>query len=247
MRQSWMSFVLVSLVASGCDAPPTADSTAEASNLVLDRAAPALAFPPTADAYGTSLAEWSKAWWRWELSIPTAVNPSLDPTGANCAEGQEGRVWYLGALFTSGTVERGCSVPAGKAILIALSSLLNDFPCPDPNFKPAPGQSLEDFLAEGARQVEDRVNQLSLTVDGAAVPDLFDRRVATGLFEFTGDISLKTSIDGCITGSPQPAVSDGFFVLLKPLSQGEHTIAFGAATPSFQSSLIYHIDVVPEE
>jgi hypothetical protein len=213
----------------------------------LNRAAPALAFPPEAHAYGYSLPEWNQRWWRWELSIPAPVNPGLDPLGVHCAEGQEGPVWYLGSSFGSGSVERTCTVPAGKAILVNLSSLLNDYPCPDPNFQPAAGQSLEEFLAEGARQVEDGVNQLSLTVDGVPVPDLFDRRAPTGLFTFTGALSLQVAIDPCITGTEQQAVSDGFFVLLKPLPAGEHTIAFGAVTPAVQTSLTYHVDVVRDD
>jgi len=29
-----------------------------------------------------------REWWQWLLSIPTAVNPNLDSTGANCGVGQ---------------------------------------------------------------------------------------------------------------------------------------------------------------
>jgi hypothetical protein len=243
MRQSLLLSSALAFLLVACETPPTAESGTPASS----RAAPALAFPPESHAYGHSLAEWNQRWWRWALSIPAPVNPSLDPLGVHCAEGQEGPAWYLGSSFGSATVERSCTVPAGKAILVNLSSLLNDYPCPDPNFQPAPGQSLEAFLAEGARQVEDGVNQLSLAVDGVPVPDLFGRRAPTGLFSFTGDVSLQAAIDPCITGTEQQAVSDGFFALLKPLPVGEHTITFGAATAAVQTSLTYHINVVRDD
>jgi hypothetical protein len=202
-----------------------------------------LAFPPSAHPLGQSLTNWSKEWWRWELSIPTDRNPSLDPTGADCAEGQAAEVWFLGSIFGSGAVTRSCTIPGHTPLLVSLSSILNDYPCPDPNFQPAPGQSLEDFLTDGARAVEDGVNSLTLTVDGVEISTLFERRYTTRLFTFTGDPSLRTSIDGCITGSEQVAVSDGFFVMLKPLQAGEHTVVFTAASANVQNSVTYNLTV----
>ena len=44
------------------------------------------------------------------------------------------------------------------------------------------------------------------------------------LFNIKGDPSLQPVLDGCITGSYQPAIVDGFFMMVKPLSPGFHTI-----------------------
>jgi len=35
---------------------------------------------------------------------------------------------------------------------------------------------------------------------------------------------LQQTFDNCITGKRQPAVSDGFFFMFKPLPPGKHTI-----------------------
>jgi hypothetical protein len=56
-------------------------------------------------------------------------------------------VWYL-ASTAGGAVTRSCTIPAGKTILFPIVNTENDYPCPDPNFKPAPGQSLQGFLTE---------------------------------------------------------------------------------------------------
>ena len=40
------------------------------------------------------------------------------------------------------------------------------WPCPDPNFQPAPGQTLEEFLQEGAAAFIDLADNLSVTLDG---------------------------------------------------------------------------------
>ncbi|MEO8201374.1 MAG: hypothetical protein ABI679_12685, partial [Gemmatimonadota bacterium] len=100
-----------------------------------------------------------------------------------------------------------------------------------------------EFLRSGAQAVENTVTSLSLSVDGQSVREPFQFRTTTPLFNFTGDPSLRTSIDGCITGTSQPAVADGFFVMLRPLSAGTHTVSFSAATPNFQTSVNYEITV----
>ncbi len=231
------------LLTAACESsPPTAiDAPPNLSHSALSEGG-GLAYAPDAQPFGRSLTRWEKAWWRWELSVPTDRNPSLDTTGANCAEGQAGRVWFLGSIFGSGDVARGCTVPAGKALLVNLSSALNDYPCPDPSFKPAPGQSLEAFLTEGARAVEDGLTGLTLSVDGHRVGRLFERRYTTELYRFTGDPTLRTSIDGCITGSRQAAVSDGYFVMLRPLAHGAHTVVFTAASRTgVRTSVTYHL------
>lgn len=232
------------LLTAACESsPPTAVEASPDLAQAHRSGGNAFAFAPHEQPRGRSLTRWSKAWWRWQLSIPTDRNPSLDPTGADCAEGQDEEVWFLGSIFGSDTVTRSCTVPLHQPILVNLSSVLNDYPCPDPNFQPAPGQSLEDFLTEGARAVEDGVNSLTLTVDGHPISNLFGRRYTTRLFKFTGDPSLRTSIDGCITGSRQVAVSDGFFVMLKPLHRGEHTVVFTAGSANVQNSVTYHLTV----
>jgi len=230
------------LLATACEsAPPTGQ---DPSPDLAQSGIGELAFAANAHPFGHSLTDWSEAWWRWEVSIPTDRNPGLDLTGANCAEGQGGEVWFVGALFASGEVTRTCTIPAHRALLVNLSGVLNDYPCPDPGFQPAPGQSLEEFLAEGARAVEDGVNGLGLSVDGVSIPALFERRYPTGLFDFTGDPSLRTSIDACITGSSQVAVADGFFVLLKPLHPGAHTVVFTAESVNgVHTSVTYDLTV----
>jgi hypothetical protein len=204
-----------------------------------------LAFAPNTRPFGTTMGDWSARWWRWELSIPASMNPGLDPSGAFCDQGQPtSEAWYLASVFAFGSVTRSCSIPKGRAVIVALSTILNDYPCPDPNFQPAPGQSLGDFLRIGARQFEDAVNVLNLSVDGRNIDGLFNYRFESPLFQFRGDPSLTSAIDPCITGQEQPGVSDGYFVMLKPLTPGAHIVHFGAAdTRGFQSAITYQLDV----
>src|SRR5262245_36308823 len=55
--------------------------------------------PPGARPYGKTYGEWGARWWQWLLAIPAPVNPNLDPTGANCGQGQSGPVWFVAGNF----------------------------------------------------------------------------------------------------------------------------------------------------
>src|SRR5215470_13313076 len=72
--------------------------------------------PPNSQAFGKTYGEWSVEWWRFVLSQPPATNPLFDTTGADCAIGQSGSVFFLVGAAGSGTPTRDdCMVPAGKA------------------------------------------------------------------------------------------------------------------------------------
>jgi hypothetical protein len=103
--------------------------------------------------------------------------------------------------------------------------VLNDYPCPDPNFHPGPDQSLYDFLKSGAEAIVGTVDRLEVALDGRDLQDPFQYKYTSRRpFDVTGDPTLASAFDGCVTGAPQPAVSDGYFVMLKPLCRGRHTL-----------------------
>jgi hypothetical protein len=196
------------------------------------------AFVPVA---GKSQRRWSEEWWRWILSVPAAHNPEL-VLEQDCAVGQSGPVYFVPG-FQADVYTRTCRVPLGKFVFLPAWSYLNDYPCPDPTFQPPPGQTLEDWLAEGARAFNDKVTNLTVQVDGRAV-GYQRRRQTTRLFSFTGDISLKPTFDGCITGTPQSAVSDGWWLMLAPLLPGDHTIVLEATSPSghaTSATIVLHV------
>ena len=174
--------------------------------------------PVNSRPYGKSYAEWSIEFWRWILAIPPDQNPFLVP---NCTTPQEGEVWFIGASFGSTPM---CTIPKGKAIFFPLAGTVNDYPCPDPDFKPARGQSLEDFLTEGIKPIIDQFTNVQLFIDGVSAGNLLGQRVTTHLFQFTGNPDLTAVLDPCITGQPQDAVSDGYWVMVRPLPPGEHTL-----------------------
>ncbi len=236
-----------------CDGThPTAPMTAGGASgavrgdVMGDDGARSVAFAPSAHPFGHSMIHWSQNWWRWAYSVPASVNPLVDGgLPQDCVNGQHGRVWYLPVLVAPATSgSRNCTIPNGKALVVNVSGVLNDFPCPDPTFHPAPGQSLYAFLIAGAAPIVNAAFNLQLSVDGQAVPDVVAYRFTSKhLFSITGDPSLQSVLDPCITGTPQPAISDGYTVMLKPLSPGQHVVTWSAQDPMGTTTDTFNLTV----
>jgi hypothetical protein len=189
--------------------------------------------------YGASLGTWTARQWQWLLSIPLGVSPETDSAGLNCAINQDGPVWYLSAPSGS-TSDRYCTIPSDKAILSPIVTYLNDYPCPEPPpFEPAPGQTLQDFLAQGAAGLIDTATLSEADLDGRS---LKVRRVTASLFGFTAARDL-VALDGCLAGSPQLGVSDGYFVFIEPLSPGQHTLRIQANSIFGATDNTFHLTI----
>jgi hypothetical protein len=182
-------------------------------------------YPKDSRPFGKSISTWAELNWQWIYAQPFEHNPFLDPTGADCGVGQDGPVWQLApiASMSSGTFTRRCTIPRDRAILLNVGSVDDDWPCPDPNFHPQPGQSLYDFLVADALTYN-MVTELDVRLDGRPVFDP-QRYIYTSedLYALKGDPS-ETSFDPCITGNYQPSVVYGYFMMFRPLAPGSHTI-----------------------
>ena len=82
-------------------------------------------------------------------------------------------------------------------------------------------------------------------LDGQSIADLSSFRFHSQLFSFTAAASLQ-AVDPCVTGSPQLAVVDGYWLLLKPLSPGTHTLTFGGTIGAFSTKVTYELTISPE-
>src|SRR2546425_9241391 len=57
---------------------------------------PAPVFPADSKPYGLTYPQWAAKFYQWGLSIPLQASPFNDDTGKNCAQNQQGPVWFLG-------------------------------------------------------------------------------------------------------------------------------------------------------
>jgi hypothetical protein len=193
---------------------------------------------------GRSITAWTEAWWRWTFAVPADKNPEL-VLEADCGAMQGDAVFFIPAYDGDQRYQRSCRVPAGKPALVPLWVIINDYPCPDPSFTPAPGQPLEDFLRQGAVDYNNQVTGLTVTLDGEKI-DHGAHRHTTGQFEFTADKSLVGKMpDPCLGGTAQPGISDGFWLMLS-LSDGEHVVHVTGQGPDKTAfDYTYKLSVVP--
>ena len=216
-------------------------------------------YPPGSNPLGVTYGEWTARWWQWLLSIPGPVNPNLDTTGANCAQGQSGPVWFLAGRFSSGPrTVRACTVPENKLILLPIANVwfgdgVND--CngmgplrPDPKLPNCPPMFAPvDFnKPNGWSPVTSLVAgwennpplPLELTVDGIPLQDPLAYRALAPQFSYK---LPRNSLNGNPAGTYGPSGSDGYWVMLAPLQPGRHTIHFRTGD-GFQD-ILYNIRV----
>lgn len=170
-------------------------------------------FPPNSSPYNITFAEWSEKWWKWSLAIPEDTNPITDITGENCALNQEGPVWFL-AGTTGGSATRECTIPLGKSILVVPLTA-------ECSYAEFPMMKTEIELLNCAREGQNDA-KVEVTIDGYKLENLSQYRVHSGLFDV---VLPEKNIFGAPSG-PTQAVSDGWWIILKPLPLGQHRIHF---------------------
>jgi hypothetical protein len=186
-------------------------------------------------------------WWQFFISIPTTVNPLLDPTGADCVVGQHGSVWFLAGSFLGGPISRSCSIPAGKVLFFPVINIVN---INSPGVCGQVGSFTARELRASIAPFIDGATNLSVQVDGQPVGELV--RVRSRVFEVTmpTDNIFNAPCGGPGTspaGTYSPAVDDGFYARLKPLSIGVHNLHIHSEVPSqnFVEDITYNLTIVP--
>lgn len=177
---------------------------------------------------GASQAQWSRNWWQWAASFDREVSPVADTTGERCAAGQHGAVWFLAGTYAAERTFRTCQVPAGKYLFFPLINYV---------VSANAGYSVScSGVMDAAFDDVAGVSQLVLRVDGHGSAGLETHRVSTrGCF----DLGVRRSPPERIF----PAAADGYYVMLRPLTPGRHTIDFGGKLPRFAQAITYTIDV----
>jgi hypothetical protein len=214
-------------------APPSITSGVGKTDAVEPRI-----YPPDSEPYGLTYANWSAKWWQWYLSMPVETNPVNDATGKNCANNQDGPVWFL-AGTSGGKVVRECEMPSGKAIFFPIingaCNAVQDNVRTEEEFR----NCIIPFV--------DQVNHVEATIDGVKLQGLQGYRVLSPLFNVT-------FAKGNPVGAPEGTIatmSDGWWIFLEPLPEGRHEINFKGiqGTPAegggsgFAVDVTYHINI----
>jgi hypothetical protein len=173
-----------------------------------------LTYPLQGTPLGKPWEEWIKLWWEWCYGDQLSTSPLSDITGELCGKGQiHDRVWFLAGTF-GGYAERRCEIPFGKSMFFPV---LNDIV----SFATDPQLKTEMELASYAKADLDNAKILRVIIDGYELIDVKDYRVRTAAFDIS--LPLRGSDNKYMTTR---AVSDGYWMFLRPLGKGCHSIYF---------------------
>ena len=122
--------------------------------------------------------------------------------------------------------ERKCSVPSNKSIFFPI---INDLI----SFAEYYQLKTEADLAEYAKSDLDTTSILSVTVDNVKIPNLEQFRVRTPLFNIDYPLEDYDNTRGIKSSKPTSAISDGYWIFLRPLTYGKHFIHFKGEKMAF--------------
>ena len=219
-------------------------------------------FAANPKVYGKTYGEWGAEWWKWALSFPDGMNPVQDETGEFCALGQSGHVWFLAGSFGLTGVERHCTIPAGKAIF---------YPLINTTWVEEPGDEI--FTDEEVRWIVasltspgDNACKMTSTLDTFNMPNLGELPapitarlrpiVRAQSQKYTTELP-ENNILGFPPGEVERLIAEGYWVMLPPLTPGEHVLnLYGAGCEEvedgilqkvFETEVTYHLTVTPGE
>ena len=202
--------------------------------------------------------DWNAKWWKWALSMPIDKHPLNDT--ADISEGQKGNVWFLGSSFASELsngkyetiVNREGEIPTGTMLF---------FPIFNVEASTIEGTDRSE-LKDVAQSYAQYITEMSATIDGVTVTmdDLKDHyRAESPVFEIKNlpeNNVLQYLSNGnydAPEGTHGKSAADGYYLMLSPLSPGDHTISWtstlnipGEEPFIFEQDVDYGITVKPK-
>ena len=192
------------------------------------QAADAVLVPPDQPVAGLRQDEWSRAWWQWAASFEYEDSPVADRTGQRCAARQSGPVWFLAGTYGTRRTIRTCTVPAGKHLFFPLVNYVV--------MRRPTGATSCAAVTRSAAEVTEEASGLLLDVDGVRYPGLVRHRQATReCFDMGALTPGRTPV--------YPSAANGYYVMLRPLAPGRHTLNFGGVLPSMLQAVTYTLVV----
>jgi hypothetical protein len=218
--------------------------------------------PPHAKAFGKSYEAWSVQWWQWVLGQEAPKpdghpHPLFDTTGEDCDVGQQGKVWFLGGIFglvgtptDPAAVTRDCAVPTGKALFFPILNIAADNVGVPPDQQQSDLQGLVDTYCTPFLHSD---VDLAVELDGRPLKHLESYEIEPTLFSYDlpEEDNLYQFFGVDWTGPPpEPpvpgAASCGYYLMLTPLSKGQHELHIVASTEGlggFGLDVTYNLDI----
>lgn len=198
--------------------------------------------PAKATVAGISQADYAVRWWQWANRSRRGVRPYQDPTGALCGLHQAGEVWFLAGTDGTDEVVRHCSVPVGKYLFLPVITMISM------NTRDVPANCSQ--LVASVAENNEHLGQADVKIDDVLVHNIARHRQRTpscfDAFPYASYLERK----GDQPKDYFPAASDGYWLMVKPLAPGRHTISVranydnkGAEYGDLEQVFEYELDV----
>jgi len=198
--------------------------------------------PPGGTFGGQSYTDLEVLWWQKALAIPV-INDNHPFISGGAFDSGTG-VTFLAGVGGGATIH--IKVGGNQAIFFPIINAEASVLEPPPFH----GDDEAEMRAVANAHI-DATSGLYAEIDGVAVPNLLDYRIESPLFQF-GPLPDNNLFSYFGLNAPQGTTSDsvdaGFYLLLTPLSRGQHTIHFTGTADDlgFTIDTTYIVDVVPE-
>lgn len=173
---------------------------------------------PNDKLFDLTFGQWTVKWWQWLLSSSKDINPAVDDDGSCSNVKQMGPVWFLaGTLGEDRFPHRQCIMPKNKYLLFPVINY-------EINIFEKPGLDSDEDLINDAIQDQNDIVHLEALVDMQSVP----------IYRIQSDPKIffvKLPANNCygVKDGRVKCAADGYWVFLKPLTPGKHTIFFHGA------------------
>jgi len=173
------------------------------------------ALPPTSRIQGLTYSEWSVIWWQHQLAIPAAVHPSLGYPWPDCYLTRMGNVGLGVAFYVPEGQVAACQMPSGMMLFLPIGAgECSTLEVGTPWY----GENEQELTA--CAQSTAAVAHLQVEIDGVALADPTSYLLTSPLFDFTAPEENVLGVPG---GSGQ-AVTYGGWLMMAPLSPGQHSL-----------------------
>jgi len=165
---------------------------------------------------GKPVSDYINIWWQWTYTMPKELSPVRDLTGEFCNVEQKGNVWFLAGGYGSSTIKRSCVIPEGKYIFFPVINMV---------YWPRYEDSLSCKNAKKSAALNnDELLSIEINLDSISAWNPANTRISSSeCFDLLGLIPRELD-----PPKVYPAATDGYWVMLKPLPKGAHTLTFKA-------------------
>ncbi len=149
-------------------------------------------------------------------------------------------MFFLAGVAGGPGITRQCTVPRGTALFLPIANVeCSTVESANSGFHAENAQLARACAASWAAHIPSET--LKFSIDGKSVEGLEKYRVQSPYFEFT--IPLLNNYLGTRGRTSGWSVSDGYWIMLKPLAPGAHVIHFEANWEASPQDVTYSLNV----